>query len=128
MSPFNPSSGDTDASREAAKPAQSLGKDLLLDDTWLEGVPGRVPGRVPGEGGREGVCGEGTGRTDGAKRRAGSAEEGKHHMGGVGEQGKRVTLFAVLFSWPEAIKYVPHYPGFHCFLALDCIAVCFLPR
>lgn len=65
---------------------------------------------MPGEGGREGVRGEGTGGTDGAKRRAGSVEEGRHHMGEVGEQGKRVTLFSVLFSCPEAIKYAPRYP------------------
>lgn len=81
MSLFNPSSSDTNASREGAKPDQSLGKDLLLEETWLKAMPGRVPG----EGGREGVCREGTGRTDGAKLRAGSVEEGKHHMGEVDE-------------------------------------------
>lgn len=48
MSPFNPSSSDTNASREGAKPDQSLGKDLLPEKTWLKAMPRRVPAKEDG--------------------------------------------------------------------------------
>lgn len=36
---LDPSSTDTNASRKGAKPEQSLGKDLLLEETWLKAMP-----------------------------------------------------------------------------------------
>lgn len=80
MSRFSPSSRDTNSSK-GAKPEQSLGKALLLEETWVKVLPRRVPGK----GGQEGVRGGGTDRTDGAKLRAGNVEEGRYHMGEVGE-------------------------------------------
>lgn len=49
--PLHPSSSDTRASREGAKPDQSVGKDLLPEESQLKATPGRVPG----EGGWEGA-------------------------------------------------------------------------
>lgn len=78
MSHCRPSSGDTNSSK-GAKPEPREGSAAGGD--LGEGAARRVPGK----GGQEGARGRGTDRTDGAKRRAGNVEEGRYHMGEVGE-------------------------------------------